>query len=98
MTKRQHYIPQFYLDNFANSSGKLWIYDRLKENIFASSSRDIACENYLYETRWEDANPKLGDFVLPNQIEKNLQSKKGNIVSYYKILSVYVIILKIKEH
>ena len=47
MTKRQHYLPQFYLDNFTNSSGKLWVYDRLEGRIFASSPRDIGCENYL---------------------------------------------------
>lgn len=59
MTKKQHYIPQFYLNNFMNDSGKLWVYDRLKEKIYACSPKDTACENYLYETRWEDANPKL---------------------------------------
>lgn len=83
MTKRQHYLPQFYLDNFTNNNGKLWIYDRLNENIFSSSSRDIACEKYLYETRWENANPDLGDFVLPNQIEKKFAEQEGR---YSKLL------------
>ncbi len=83
MTKRQHYLPQFYLDNFTNSSGKLWVYDRLEGRIFASSPRDIGCENYLYETRWEDANPKLGEFVLPNQIENKFAEQEGK---YSKLL------------
>lgn len=83
MTKKQHYLPQFYLDNFTNSSGKLWIYDRLKGNIFSSSPRDVACENYLYETRWENANPKLGEFVLPNQTEKQFAEQEGR---YSKLL------------
>ena len=83
MTKKQHYLPQFYLNNFVNNSGKLWIYDRLKGNIFASDSRNIGCENYLYETRWEDANPELGDFVFPNQIEKQFSEQEGR---YSKLL------------
>lgn len=83
MTKKQHYLPQFYLYNFANNSGKLWVYDRLSGNIFSSSPRDIACENYLYETRWENANPELGEFVLPNQIEKQFAEQEGE---YSKLL------------
>ncbi len=83
MTKKQHYLPQFYLDNFTNNSGKLWVYDRLSENIFSSNPRDIACEKYLYETRWENANSELGKFVLPNQIEKQFAEQEGK---YSKLL------------
>jgi len=83
MTKRQHYLPQFYLRNFTNDQGKVWCYDRFKERIYACNPRDIACENYLYETRWEDANPKLGEFVLPNQMEKKFAEKEGE---YSKLL------------
>lgn len=31
MTKRQHYVPQFYLNNFTNENQKLNVYDRIKE-------------------------------------------------------------------
>lgn len=31
MTKRQHYVPQFYLNNFINENQKLNVYDRIKE-------------------------------------------------------------------
>lgn len=87
MTKKQHYIPQFYLNNFTNDSGKLWVYDRLNRKFFASSPRDIASEKYLYETRWEDANPKLGDFVLPNQIENKFAEQERE---YSKLLQKIV--------
>lgn len=89
MTKKQHYIPQFYLNNFTNDSGKLWVYDRLKEKIYACSSRDIACENYLYETCWENANPKLGKFVLPNQIENKFAVKESR---YSKLLQKIIVV------
>lgn len=31
MTKRQHYVPQFYLNNFINENQKLNVYDRKKK-------------------------------------------------------------------
>ena len=83
MTKKQHYLPQFYLKNFASDNGKIWTYDRYKGKIYACSPRDIACEKYLYETRWEDANPKLGEFVLPNQFENKFAEREGE---YSKLL------------
>lgn len=75
MTKRQHYVPQFYLNNFSNN-GKLWAYDRKKKNLFESISKDICYEKYLYETMWEDANIKLGRYVLPNKIEKDFANQE----------------------
>lgn len=83
MTKKQHYLPQFYLKNFVGDKGKIWTYDRSKEKIYACNPRDIACENYLYETRWENANSELGEFVLPNHIEKQFAEQEGK---YSKLL------------
>lgn len=44
---------------------------------FEASPKEICFENYLHETFWEDANPKLGKYVLPNQIEKNLSIQES---------------------
>ncbi len=83
MTKRQHYIPQFYLKNFAGSDGKLWVYDRIEKKYFKSDPKDICCEKYLYETPWENANPDLGEYILPNQIEDDFAKKESE---YSKLL------------
>lgn len=80
MTKRQHYIPQIYLNNFINENQKFNVYDRKKMCFFEASPKEICFENYLHETFWEDENPRLGKYVLPNHIEKIFLFKKGLIV------------------
>ena len=69
-TVKEHYVPQFYLRNFADANGLLHIYDFKRNKYFTQSPKNICYENNLYETKWENANSKLGEFVLPNHIEK----------------------------
>lgn len=51
--KRQHFVPQFYLKNFAKANGDLWICRRRSEAkssaVFKSNARKICVENNLYE-------------------------------------------------
>lgn len=77
MTKKQHYVPQFYLRSFTPDDNKLWVYDRVKEQYYFQTPKEVCYENYLYETPWEDENPKLGKFVLENQIENYFADKEG---------------------
>ena len=76
-TIKQHYVPQFYLNNFINENQKLNVYDRKKKCFFEASPKEICFENYLHETLWEDANPRLGKYILPNQIEKSLSVQES---------------------
>ncbi len=76
-TIKQHYVPQFYLRNFEDKDHKLYVYNRQKEKFIESRAKDICYKKYLYETPWENANSKLGKYVLPNQIEKDF-SKQEN--------------------
>ena len=69
-TVKEHYVPQLYLRNFADANGLLHIYDFKRNKYFTQSPKNICYENNLYETKWENANSKLGEFVLPNHIEK----------------------------
>ena len=34
MTKKQHYVPQFYLRNFTSDDNKLWVFDREKKEYY----------------------------------------------------------------
>lgn len=36
MTKKQYYVPQFYLRNFTSDDNKLWVFDRIKEEYYLS--------------------------------------------------------------
>ena len=69
MTRKQHYIPRFYLERFTDSSRKLWIYDASRDIVFEKSPEGACVRTDLYETEWIEANEKLGKYVLPNDIE-----------------------------
>ena len=84
MTKKQHYVPQFYLKNFTSDDNKLWVFDRVKKEYYRNAPKDICFEKFLYETPWEDANPKLGKYVLENQIEVYFAEKEGEYSSLLK--------------
>lgn len=69
-TIKEHYVPQFYLKQFSDINGLLHIYDFKQKKIYTQKPKNVCYEKNLYETEWMDANPKLGKFVLPNDIEK----------------------------
>lgn len=84
MTKKQHYIPQFYLRYFLDGGGKVWVLDRSNKKIFSNVPQNICWKDWLYETPWEDANPKLGEFVLQNEIEKDFSGLEGESNTVFK--------------
>lgn len=60
--KKQHYVPQFLLRNFANgrkNKAKVWVLDKLQGKVFHSSVRDIAHENLFYEYDGEHGKYEL---------------------------------------
>ena len=68
-TKRQHYVPQFYLKRFADEKGFLHIYDIANDKIFKSAPKDFAFEDFLYEIEYQKT-PVTGEkYVLVNHIE-----------------------------
>lgn len=69
---RQHYIPRFFLKRFADDKGIIYVYDIEHNSEYESNYEKLGFENNLYETKWHDANPKLGDYVLHNSIENTL--------------------------
>lgn len=66
-----------FLQSFVGSDRKIWVYDSLNKRFFPCNPRDIGCENNLYETHWENANPLLGEFILQNQIENKFAEYEG---------------------
>lgn len=83
-TVKQHYVPQFYLKHFVDDNSLLHIYDLKQKKIFTQIPKNICYEKNLYETKWENANPKLGEFILQNQIENifcECESKFSKVLS-----------------
>ena len=52
-TKKQHYVPQFYLKNFSDESLQLYVLNKNIKKIDKSSVRDICYRNNLYEIKWQ---------------------------------------------
>lgn len=54
----QHYVPQFYLRRFRDRSDRLWVWDRDRDRVFASSPRSVAAErSFYYLDEYEDHDP-----------------------------------------
>lgn len=86
-TKKQHYIPRFYLRHFVDSSGKLHVYNRENDAYYASSPADTCEEQYLYEVEYSQA-PKVdtGRHFRPNEIENRLQVLEDKLAPPYEAL------------
>lgn len=76
-TVREHYVPQFYLNKFTDDNGLLHIYNLDQKKFYTQIPKNICFEKNLYETEWENANPKLGRYVLPNSIENEFCKYEG---------------------
>ena len=83
MTEREHYVPRFYLKRFINQKGQISVYDFEKNCFFSASPKTLFFENNLYETPFENANEKLGQFVVQNDIENVFEREESK---YSKLL------------
>ena len=48
---RQHYVPQFLLRNFADSEGRLRLFDKQTDRVFCASPAKVAAECGFYDYR-----------------------------------------------
>lgn len=49
-TKKEHYVPRFYLKEFCDDSdGKIWVYDKRNGQSRKQRISEIAMENYFYD-------------------------------------------------
>jgi hypothetical protein len=53
VSKKQHYLPQFYLKQWANDRNQVWAYYKNREPIQIKVRR-IGCENHLYSINKND--------------------------------------------
>lgn len=49
IVKNQHYVPQFYLNYFANKKRNIFVYDKFELKSFPSNAKGIASEGYFYD-------------------------------------------------
>lgn len=86
-TKKQHFVPQFYLCHFAGPGDVLHAYNRKADKFYDTNPGDACEKNYLYEVRKEISSAGSSDpFFLKNDIEHQLSVVEGNLSELYKQL------------
>ena len=84
MTRKQHWVPQFYLRHFADSSGQLHAYSRQKSSFFRTNCENLCCMRDLYEVEHADTAGDATDrFYAQNLIEVKLSEFENRIALLY---------------
>ena len=84
ITKKQHFVPQFYLRQFIDSDNFLYCYNKTNGKRFPAHTDDICFKEYGYEVTSSFGNAK---FLLPNEIEKMFSELENE---YNKVLKSIV--------
>lgn len=74
--KRQHFVPSFYLRNFTDCEGQIWVYNRIDNELFHNIPENICIKKFVYETQWENASEQLGKYVFFNDLEDFFAEKE----------------------
>lgn len=80
-TKRQHFVPQFYLRYFSDDGHSLWVYDKQRDKLYCTNKKDICVERDIYETRAARSGSNDASFLFPNKIEERLSEKESKFAS-----------------
>lgn len=81
ITKKQHYVPQFYLRQFVDEDGLLHCYRKSDCKQFPAHTDDICFKKYGYEVKAPFGN---NEFLLPNEIENMFRTLEGEFDSVLK--------------
>lgn len=85
-TRKQHYVPQFYLRHFADGSGRLWACRRGSDKTFSTRIENVCCERDLHEVRFSEGKAPSG-YYMPNYVENHLSKMESYLAkSYHKLL------------
>ncbi|MGA8265148.1 MAG: DUF4238 domain-containing protein [Ignavibacteriaceae bacterium] len=77
--KKQHYVPQFILRNFAEAkSQQLYVYDKQDEKEYKTNIRNIAAEKGFYDIEFKDI--KLSIELSLSQLESKATELINNII------------------
>ena len=47
--KNQHYVPQFYLKQWANNKEQLFVYDKKQKKSFTSNVKNVVSSKFFYD-------------------------------------------------
>ncbi|MGO5316920.1 DUF4238 domain-containing protein [Paraeggerthella sp. LCP19S3_G8] len=88
MMRKQHWVPQFYLRHFADSSGRLRVYKRSADIYFYTKVENVCSKRDLYEVKYSDIEADSADkYYAQNLIESKLSEDESRIsVPYSRLL------------
>ncbi len=90
--KKQHYVPQFYLNEFLaenieiNQSKYLWVFEKNNKVLFRRSPKNVAFENYYYSFKYE--NEQVEDI---ENILSSLESDVSKLFKEFKTINLNTI-------
>jgi Protein of unknown function (DUF4238) len=74
--KLHHYVSQFYLRRFTDSTGKLWVWDRKRDRVFSTRPTSVAAESNFYSL------PYLSELGHdPLTMEKQFADLEGEVAA-----------------
>lgn len=86
-TKKQHWIPQFYLRCFSDAHGGLHAYNSQSDKFYPTNTRDTCSSNYLYEVPRSQKHSEDGTrFLQLNRIENQLSRTEHLLAQSYSKL------------
>lgn len=88
MTRKQHWVPQFYLHHFADSSGQLHAYNKNNGVFYRTKVENVCSKRDLYEVQYSDIGADSDDkYYAQNLIETKLSENESRIsVPYSRLL------------
>jgi len=79
--KKQHFVPRFYLNNFANKQGKFYAFDTKIGKSFGTSVEDVAHRKFFHDYNNSDND---------QTIEKALAKFEGQSAQVFKKIISYL--------
>ena len=88
MTRKQHWVPRFYLRHFADSSGQLHAYSKSSGDFYRTKTENVCSKRDLYEVKHSDIKADSDDrYYAQNFIEARLSEDESRIsVPYTQLL------------
>ena len=83
MTRKQHWIPRFYLKGFSDSSGRLHVFRRESVSFFKSDSEGICASRDLYEVPYSDEIQSSDKYYSQNLIERRLSEMESRLAKAF---------------
>lgn len=71
LTKKQHYVPRFYLRNFTSDDNRLWVFDRVKEEYYFQTPMIMGLQRHPFHDTFQELQ------LLPAQQNLRMQLKSG---------------------